>query len=86
LTNNKKNLIIHNIKNKIQYKEVKMLVLTRKKEGAILIGNDIKIKILRISKNQVRIGITAPPNIKILREELFAKDAKPVTSTFNQSN
>jgi len=63
-----------------------MLVLTRKKEGAILIGNDIKIKILRISKNQVRIGITAPPNIKILREELFAKDAKPVTSTFNQSN
>lgn len=86
MTNNKKNLIIHNIKNKIQYKEVKMLVLTRKKEGAILIGNDIKIKILRISKNQVRIGITAPPNIKILREELFAKDAKPVTSTFNQSN
>ncbi|WP_300364643.1 carbon storage regulator CsrA [Hydrogenimonas sp.] len=47
-----------------------MLVLTRKEEEAIRIGDDIVIKIISTDKNSVRIGIEAPGNITILREEL----------------
>ncbi len=47
-----------------------MLVLTRKKEEAIRIGGDIVIRIVSIDKNSVRIGIEAPKDMAILREEL----------------
>ncbi len=48
-----------------------MLVLTRKKDEAIRIGEDIKIKIISCDTHGVRIGIEAPDDITILREELF---------------
>ncbi|WP_456323676.1 carbon storage regulator CsrA [Hydrogenimonas sp.] len=47
-----------------------MLVLTRKKDEAIRIGSDIVIRIVSIDKNSVRIGIEAPKDMTILREEL----------------
>ena len=47
-----------------------MLVLSRKPLDSILIGDDIKITIVRIDRNQVRIGIEAPKHIPVLREEL----------------
>ena len=47
-----------------------MLVLTRKVDDAIRIGNDIVITVLSIDKKNVRIGIDAPENVMILREEL----------------
>jgi carbon storage regulator len=47
-----------------------MLVLSRKQHDAILIGDDIKITIVRIDRTQVRIGIEAPPHVNVLREEL----------------
>jgi carbon storage regulator len=48
-----------------------MLVLTRKKEESVIIGNDIRIKILKTGKNTVELGITAPKNFSIFREEVF---------------
>jgi len=48
-----------------------MLVLTRKKDEAIRIGDDIVVKIISSDKHGVRIGIEAPGNVTILREELF---------------
>ncbi len=48
-----------------------MLVLTRKKDEAIRIGDDIVIKIVNCDKHGVRIGIEAPSDVTILREELF---------------
>ncbi len=48
-----------------------MLVLTRKKNESIIIGNDIEIKVLRISGNVVEIGIEAPRALSILRHEVF---------------
>ncbi len=48
-----------------------MLVLTRKKDEAIRIGDNIVIKIISCDKQGVRIGIEAPGDITILREELF---------------
>ena len=47
-----------------------MLVLSRKAEESMYIGNDIKITVLDIRGGQVRIGITAPQEVKIHREEV----------------
>ena len=47
-----------------------MLVLTRKQGETILIGDDIKITVVAVNGDAVRIGIEAPKHIKILRAEL----------------
>jgi len=47
-----------------------MLVLTRKVDEAIRIGGDIVITVVSIDKKSVRIGIDAPEDVMILREEL----------------
>ncbi|NPA29496.1 MAG: carbon storage regulator CsrA [Epsilonproteobacteria bacterium] len=47
-----------------------MLVLTRKENEAIRIGEDIVIKVVAVDKNGVRLGIEAPEKMTILREEL----------------
>jgi carbon storage regulator len=47
-----------------------MLVLSRKLSQQILIGPDIAITVVKIEGNHVRLGIEAPPDISILREEL----------------
>jgi carbon storage regulator len=51
-------------------KEFMMLVLSRKVNETILMGDDIRITVVRISPYAVRIGITAPEDIKIIREEI----------------
>ena len=48
-----------------------MLVLTRKLEESIVIGQDVTITILAIDKDKVKIGISAPREIQVLRKELF---------------
>ncbi|HHX23587.1 MAG TPA: carbon storage regulator CsrA, partial [Thermoanaerobacterales bacterium] len=48
-----------------------MLVLARRVEEGILIGNDIIIKILEIDKDRVKIGVEAPKSMKVLRLELY---------------
>lgn len=48
-----------------------MLILTRKKDEAIRIGNNIYLKVVDVSGSQVKIGIEAPADIPIFREELF---------------
>lgn len=48
-----------------------MLVLTRKSNEAIQIGNDIEVKILAIEGDQVKIGIVAPKFVEIHRKEIF---------------
>ena len=50
-----------------------MLVLTRKVNEEIKIGSEITIKILSISENQIKIGIDAPKDIQIYRNEVFEK-------------
>ena len=52
-----------------------MLILARKENEEILIGNDIKVVIVNISKNTVKLGIEAPRNTMKLRSEL-ANDIK----------
>lgn len=52
-----------------------MLILTRKPNQSILIGKDnsIKITVLSVRGNQVQIGIDAPKEVAIHREEVFEK-------------
>lgn len=58
-----------------------MLVLSRKPDERILIGDDVKITVIRIGPNSVRIGIDAPKHLTILREELaIAADPQPMRS------
>jgi carbon storage regulator len=47
-----------------------MLVLSRKQGERIRIGNDVRITIVRIGPNSVRVGIEAPDDLNIVREEL----------------
>lgn len=62
-----------------QAKEMPMLVLTRKTDEEILIGDNIKITLVRVRGNSVRIGIEAPRDIRIVRGELDALDASSKT-------
>ncbi len=48
-----------------------MLVLTRKKDQSIVIGENIEITILDIQGDQVRVGINAPKSVSIFRKEIF---------------
>ncbi len=48
-----------------------MLVLTRKRDETILIGDDIEIFIVDVSEDKVKIGINAPKSIRIMRKELL---------------
>ncbi len=52
-----------------------MLVLSRKPLQSIMIGPDIKITIVKVERNQVRIGIEAPRDLTILRDELIEAGA-----------
>ena len=48
-----------------------MLVLSRHKDEAIIIGDDVKITILDVRGDKVRLGITAPRSIPVHREEIY---------------
>ncbi len=50
-----------------------MLVLTRKVGERIQVGDTISILIMDIKGKQVRIGIEAPPDVKVHREEIYQK-------------
>ena len=48
-----------------------MLALSRKKDEAIIIGNDIEIKIIEVKGEQVKLGISAPKSVPVYRKEVY---------------
>ena len=48
-----------------------MLILTRKEGEAIRIGDNIRVVLVQLKGNQVRLGIECPNSIRVLREELY---------------
>ena len=54
------------------YRESRMLVLSRKVGEKILIGDNISVTVVRVGPGVVRLGVEAPQNMTILREEIKA--------------
>ncbi len=50
-----------------------MLILTRRVGESLVIGDDINITVLAIRGNQVRIGINAPKDVSVHREEIYER-------------
>ena len=50
-----------------------MLILTRRVGEALMVGDDTKIVVLGVKGSQIRLGINAPKNVKVHREEIYDK-------------
>ena len=50
-----------------------MLILSRRSGETLMIGDDIEVTILSVKGNQVRIGINAPKDVPVHREEIYDK-------------
>lgn len=50
-----------------------MLILTRRKDEGIVFGDNIKVYVLGVEDNKVKIGIDAPKNVVVLRSEVYDK-------------
>jgi len=50
-----------------------MLILTRRISESVIIGDDVKITVLGVKGNQVRLGIDAPKHVSVHREEIYAR-------------
>lgn len=50
-----------------------MLILTRRVGESVVIGEDVTVTVLGVKGNQVRIGINAPKNVAVHREEIFER-------------
>ncbi|MDX9972140.1 MAG: carbon storage regulator CsrA [FCB group bacterium] len=48
-----------------------MLVLTRKENESIMIGDDVEVKVLDLKENQVKLGIVAPRAVSVHRREVY---------------
>ena len=65
-----------------------MLVLTRKLGESITIGDDVRITVMAVKGNQVKIGIEAPTETKVYREEIYTSiiEAKKKADGDNDPN
>lgn len=71
-----------------------MLVFTRRKHETIMIGDGIEVRVLRVGREGVRIGIVAPPDVPVHRQEVYnqirdanrsaAGTAHPITAIAEQ--
>lgn len=68
-----------------------MLILTRRVGETLMIGDQVSVTVLGVKGNQVRIGVNAPRNVSVHREEIYDRiqrehDAPAVVHELPQSN
>jgi len=56
-----------------------MLILTRRVGESVVIGDDVSVTILGVKGNQVRIGVTAPMDVSVHRQEIYERIKKEQT-------
>lgn len=61
-----------------------MLVVSRKKDESIIIGDNIKVTVVEISKDRIRIGVDAPESVKIVRSELYDTEKFNMQAAINK--
>lgn len=50
-----------------------MLILTRRVGETVMIGNDVTVTVLGVKGNQVRVGVNAPKDVAVHREEIYER-------------
>jgi len=50
-----------------------VLVLTRRKGEAIMLGDNVEVRILDVSRHQVKVGVQAPRSVPVYRKEIYEK-------------
>jgi carbon storage regulator len=63
-----------------------MLILTRRVGETVMIGNEVTVTVLGVKGNQVRIGINAPKNVAVHREEIFERIKREQTDDVGGSD
>ncbi|HEJ6213558.1 TPA: carbon storage regulator CsrA [Pseudomonas aeruginosa] len=53
-----------------------MLILTRRVGETLMVGDDVTVTVLGVKGNQVRIGVNAPKEVAVLREEIYQRIQK----------
>ena len=63
-----------------------MLILTRRVGETVMIGDDVTITVLGVKGNQVRVGINAPKNVAVHREEIYERIKREQQSDAERSD
>jgi len=62
-----------------------MLILTRRVGETLMIGDNVSVTVLRVKGNQVRLGVNAPKDVSVHREEIFEKIKHDVHDSAEES-
>ncbi len=63
-----------------------MLILTRRIGETIMIGDDVSVTVLGVKGNQLRLGVAAPRDVAVHREEIYQRIQSEQTSAEKASN
>jgi carbon storage regulator len=67
----------------VKGKEQKMLILTRRVGETLMVGDDVTVTVLGVKGNQVRIGVNAPKDVSVHREEIYQRIQKEKSEAQN---